>query len=388
MSRVFLRKQFSNYLGENRAIDDIIVRFIADGPSPSPTPTPTPSITPSITPSVTPSITPTNTPTRTLTPTPSITPTLTNTPTNTQTPSITPTKTGTPTPTPTLTPTATSIPPLEYHLLAENDDNIMTENNDYLDIDITSQYKAILDYATTLGYTLPGPALQGEQNAIIQGFLDAGLWDNMDTFYVFINNDPTLEQFSRLNWITPSANTITTSGTTNYGISGYTFNGTNQYLDTNYIPSVNGVKYTLSSCSRFIYKCDADTDDSVLDGNVLSVDNSNNTNHSFNSGTSNTTNKVNRPSQIINSFQDMSGGPGLIVCGVSGASKNSRNASGAGSSGPGSGTALPTNNQFICRVGFQYGTHIIGFYGMGDFTSYSNYTEYNNIITNYINNII
>jgi hypothetical protein len=111
MSKVFLRKQFSNYLGENRALDDIIVRYIADI-SPSPTPTPLP-ITP--TPTPTPSITPTST----LTPTPSITPTNTGTPTqtptNTQTPSITPsiTPTKTTTPTPTLTPTNTpsSTPP-------------------------------------------------------------------------------------------------------------------------------------------------------------------------------------------------------------------------------------------------------------------------------------
>jgi len=67
MSRVFLRKQFSNYLGENRALDDIVVRFIGDGPSPSPTPTPIP-VTPTPTPSVTPN--PTITPTQTKTPTP------------------------------------------------------------------------------------------------------------------------------------------------------------------------------------------------------------------------------------------------------------------------------------------------------------------------------
>ena len=96
MSKVFLRKQFSNYLGENRAIDDIIVRYIGDI-SPSPTPTPVPP-----TPTPTPSITPTST----LTPTPSITPTLTRTPTNT--PSVTPTRT--PTRTPTQTPTMTPTP--------------------------------------------------------------------------------------------------------------------------------------------------------------------------------------------------------------------------------------------------------------------------------------
>jgi hypothetical protein len=93
MSKVFYRKKFSDYLGEQRAIDDIVMFFEPD-PSPTPSPvTPTPTPTPSIT------------PTRTLTPTPTITRTPTTTPTNTQTPSVTPTNTATPTVTPTVTPT-------------------------------------------------------------------------------------------------------------------------------------------------------------------------------------------------------------------------------------------------------------------------------------------
>lgn len=67
MSKVFYRKKFSEYLGEQRALLDIYADFIPN-PSPTPSPTPTPSVTPSPTP--TPSITPT------LTPTPSITPTI------------------------------------------------------------------------------------------------------------------------------------------------------------------------------------------------------------------------------------------------------------------------------------------------------------------------
>lgn len=105
MSKVFRRKQFSNYLGEQRAIDDIISEYV---PDPSFTPTPTPSLTPtntptpSITPSVTPTLTPSITPSVTLTPsvTPSVSPTPSITPSVTQT--ITPTSTLTPTPTPSL----------------------------------------------------------------------------------------------------------------------------------------------------------------------------------------------------------------------------------------------------------------------------------------------
>ena len=120
MSRIFYRKKFSDYLGEQRAIDDIVQFYQPDGgvtPTPTPvpvTPTPTPSITPTNTITPTPSITPTNTPsvtpTSTLTPTPSITPTNTNTPTTTTTPTVTPTNTNTPSVTPTITPTNTGSP--------------------------------------------------------------------------------------------------------------------------------------------------------------------------------------------------------------------------------------------------------------------------------------
>jgi hypothetical protein len=95
-NRVFLNKKFSNYLGEQRALNDIVVRYesvIAPSPtSVTPTPTPTPSASPI------PS-TPTQTATTTLTTTP------TQTQTQTQTPSatlpVTPTNTSTNTPTPT-----------------------------------------------------------------------------------------------------------------------------------------------------------------------------------------------------------------------------------------------------------------------------------------------
>jgi hypothetical protein len=114
MAQIYIRKRFSSYLGEERAIDDIVRSFIPDGPTPTP-PTPTPSVTPTTTPIVpTPSVTPTNTPSVTPTTTPTLTPTPTGTPTQTptNTPSVTPTETPTNTPsvTPTLTPTNTSTP--------------------------------------------------------------------------------------------------------------------------------------------------------------------------------------------------------------------------------------------------------------------------------------
>ena len=110
-------------------------------PSPSPTPSITPTTTPTVTPTTTPTETPTNTPTTTPTETPTNTPTVTptNTTTPTNTPSVTPTETPTNTPTNTTTPTPTLTPtpttPETFHLQAENTDNILAENGDFIDIE-------------------------------------------------------------------------------------------------------------------------------------------------------------------------------------------------------------------------------------------------------------
>jgi hypothetical protein len=51
MGRIFKTTKYSDYLGEERPLLDIYVRFIPDTPTPTPSPTftPTPSITPTLT---------------------------------------------------------------------------------------------------------------------------------------------------------------------------------------------------------------------------------------------------------------------------------------------------------------------------------------------------
>jgi hypothetical protein len=55
MGKVFLNKQFSNYLGENRAILDTVESYVSDQVTPTPTPSVTPTMTPTTTPTPTPS---------------------------------------------------------------------------------------------------------------------------------------------------------------------------------------------------------------------------------------------------------------------------------------------------------------------------------------------
>lgn len=126
MGRVFYNKRFSDYLGENRAIMDIVENFVPDI-VPSPTPTP--------------SVTPTNTPT--------LTPTNTNTPTPSITPSVTPSITASNTPTPTISVTPSPNPVCPQEVIISNH-QIFTEfdgtydrvypGSDYGYMDFTTQW--------------------------------------------------------------------------------------------------------------------------------------------------------------------------------------------------------------------------------------------------------
>jgi len=200
MAQVFYRKRFSSYLGEQRAIDDIITSFVPDGPLPSPTPsptsiTPTPTPTPSITPTITPtsSVTPTITPTNTSTPTPSITPTNTKTPTPTPTrtpapacditytelpsptpsptPTITPTNTSSPTPTPTASPGPSFDPDAAAYLASVvSVGGVVTSpmsaatNNMFLALKSNGLYSKMKAFYPVLGGTAASQAINGNLN--------------------------------------------------------------------------------------------------------------------------------------------------------------------------------------------------------------------------------
>jgi len=161
MSKVFYRKKFSDYLGEQRAILDIYAQNI---PNPSPTPTPSPqpvSPTRTPTPTPTPSITPTITPTASVTPT--ITPTNTVTPTQTKSP--TPTRTATPTVTPTNTPSPTPDVLYQTSVVVEScDGNLYTGG---IDVYVNGAPSMILPDGTTTGTTGCLPLYVGNGDSFI-----------------------------------------------------------------------------------------------------------------------------------------------------------------------------------------------------------------------------
>lgn len=117
---------------------------------------------------------------------------------------------------------------------------------------VDADYTAVLNRATALGYTLPSAAQQVKQNTLVTSLKASGVWSLLDVLYVFAtdgNND-----FATLNWKAPSSYKISRSGTVTFTTNqGYVSNGTNGYLNTGWIPSSNGVNYTLNSASLITY---------------------------------------------------------------------------------------------------------------------------------------
>lgn len=97
-----------------------------------------------------------------------------------------------------------------------------------------SDYQAILDYATSQGYTLPSSAQQSVQNTLLVALKDYGIWDNLDVFYNFFTDGD--HNFAKINWKAPGTFQAVGTGheptfTTNSGFKG---NAGSQYLDTTF----------------------------------------------------------------------------------------------------------------------------------------------------------
>lgn len=228
MAQVFRRKKFSSYLGEQRAIDDIVMLFTQDL-FPSPTATPQPTSTPTPTPSITPSNTPTGTPSPTNTSTPSTTPqsTPTSTPSSTPQPTSTPTASLTPQPTstPTQTPTSTGLGcDISYTVLPSPTPSI-TPSPTGSSVDPDAQ--AFINATGISG--LEATAI----NDLVVEMKTKGIWNLVDAAYPFVGGtansckynlkDPqNLDASYRINFvgswtIDPNGVVPTTKSSSNYG---------------------------------------------------------------------------------------------------------------------------------------------------------------------------
>lgn len=111
-----------------------------------------------------------------------------------------------------------------------------------------ADYQAVLNRGSALGYALPTPGQQVKQNAYVLALKAAGIWALLDVLYVFATNGDS--NYATLNWKAPTlfqcAKVNSPTFTANLGFNG---NGTTSYLNTTWIPSVNGVNYVLNNSS-------------------------------------------------------------------------------------------------------------------------------------------
>jgi hypothetical protein len=93
-------------------------------------------------------------------------------------------------------------------------------------------YQAILDYATTQGYTLPSESQQLLQNQLVKDLKTGGVWSRLESFGVFATDGS--QDFASIDWKRLSQYTrVNTPGfTTNQGFIG---DGTSKYINFNYI---------------------------------------------------------------------------------------------------------------------------------------------------------
>jgi hypothetical protein len=238
-----------------------------------------------------------------------------------------------------------------------------------------ADYQAVLDYATTQGYTLPSAGQQTLQNQLLVDLKAGGIWSKLDTFAVFATDGDS--DFALIDWKRLSDYTAVNSPTftTNEGFTG---NGTSSYIDTNFNPATQGTNYTLDDASRFYYVNIISGGSVALEGIVLNARNGSQI------GTS-TSQRINQSVSTLNAAAQMGVSGWNIINRTSSTNvelfidttQNSRTAN---------STNVESQNQFVLRSGSAYNTSQFQCYGMGG-SLVSENTDFYNSMNTYITSL-
>jgi hypothetical protein len=108
-----------------------------------------------------------------------------------------------------------------------------------------ADYQAILNYATTQGYTLPSSAQQTKQNTLLSSLKTEGVWNKLDSFANFRTDGDS--NFALIDWKNLTQYTAVNSPTFTTNV-GFLTNGTSSYINTN---KNLGTNFVLNSASEF-----------------------------------------------------------------------------------------------------------------------------------------
>jgi hypothetical protein len=235
-----------------------------------------------------------------------------------------------------------------------------------------STYQAVLDYATTQGYTLPSDEQKLLQNQLLIDLKDAGVWNKLDTFANFATDGSS--NFALIDWKRVSLLTAVNSPTftTNEGFTG---NGTSSYINTNFNPSIGTNNYVLNNASRYIYTLNVVN---IFDGVELSVENR--------ITTTGTAQRINQATITINLAYSFAAGAGMKsihrtsstnVELFSGTTQASRTAN---------SFSVANANQLISRSLTTYSANRVSMYAMGS-SLVSENTAFVNAYNTYLNSL-
>jgi len=123
-------------------------------------------------------------------------------------------------------------------------------------------YQAVLTYATTQGYTLPSLSQRALQDQVVRTLKSGSIWSELDLFYMFATDGDS--DFATLNWKNPSAYKASKVNSPTFTSNiGFTGNGVNAYLNTNWNATI-GPKFTQNSASHGVYTNDIDRGYNIL----------------------------------------------------------------------------------------------------------------------------
>jgi hypothetical protein len=112
-----------------------------------------------------------------------------------------------------------------------------------------ADYQAVLNYATSQGYTLPSAGQQTLQNQLVVDLKSGGIWSKLDTFGVFATDGDS--DFALIDWIRLTDYTAVNSPTFTAD-EGFQGDNVSAYIDCNYDP-LSATNWSQNSASFGYY---------------------------------------------------------------------------------------------------------------------------------------
>jgi hypothetical protein len=234
-------------------------------------------------------------------------------------------------------------------------------------------YQAVLNYATTQGYTKPSGSQQLLQNQLVIDLKSAGIWSKLDTFAVFATDGNS--DFALIDWIRLSQYTAVNSPTfTSNG--GFTGNGTSSYIETNFNPATSGVNYTLDNAGRYFWVDNrvGAIWEGIITANTNDSQNTSNIRQRINQGAAQLPQPVNL---AFDGFKSINRTSALNAEFFTNTTQTSRLIA---------SSSVASANQLILRGGNTYNGSRFRFYGMGA-SLVSENTDFYNAVNTYLTSL-